>query len=163
MKKITAILLALLLLFSLGACKVSTGLPSGEETTESTVSVNPADYDLNLAGLANCLQAAGYIAGDPSEMEASFIGASLGRRYVFEYNNSPVMVEMYEYEEAAAADSDVLKSVDETGKFSILDKEVEAIHAGRYLLIYNDASDKEENIARRDAVIAMFEEFAALA
>ena len=43
MKKITAILLALLLLFSLGACKVSTGLPSGEETTESTVSVNPAD------------------------------------------------------------------------------------------------------------------------
>ncbi|MBR4887702.1 MAG: hypothetical protein IKU17_01000 [Clostridia bacterium] len=161
MKKIVSVLLALLMLLSLGACKVETGISSAEDTN-STVSVNPADYDLNLAGLANCLQAAGYIAGDPTEMEASFIGAALGRRYAFEYNKSAVVVEMYEYDEAAVADSEVLKSVDETGSFTILGTNVSAIHAGRYLFIYNDASEKEENIARRDAVIAMFEEFAAL-
>ena len=161
MKKIVSVLLALLMLLSLGACKVETGMSSSEDTS-NTATVNPADYDLNLAGLANCLQAAGYISGDPTEMEASFIGAALGRRYVFEFNKSPVMVEMYEYDEAAVADSEVLKSVDETGSFTILDTEVEAIHAGRYLFIYKDASDKAENIARRDAVIAMFEEFAAL-
>ena len=162
MKQISAILLALLMLLSLGACKVDTGAASGTEDTTSTVTVNPADYDLNLAGLANCLQAAGYISGDPTEMEASFIGASLGRRYTFEYNKSAVMVEMYEYEEAAVADSEVLKSVDETGSFTILGTTVEATHVGRYLFIYADASDKEENIARRDAVVALFEEFAAL-
>ena len=161
MKKIVSILLALLMLLSLGACKVETGMTSSEDTN-SAATVNPADYDLNLAGLANCLQAAGYISGDPTEMEASFIGASLGRRYTFEYNKSAVTVEMYEYDEAAAADSEVLKSVDETGTFTILGTEVEAIHAGRYLFIYSDASEKEENIARRDAVIALFEEFAAL-
>lgn len=161
MKKIVSVLLALLMLLSLGACKVETGMTSSEDTN-STATVNPADYDLNLAGLANCLQAAGYISGDPTEMEASFIGAALGRRYVFEYNKSPVMVEMYEYDEAAVADSEVLKSVDENGFFTILDTKVEAIHTGRYLFIYMDASEKEENITRRDAVIAMFNEFAAL-
>ncbi len=162
MKKIISVLLALLMMFSLAACKVDTGAGSGMEETTSTVSVNPADYTQDLSGLASCLQAAGYIAGDPTEMEASFIGAANGRRYTFEFNKSPVIVEMYEYDEAAVAENDVLKSVDETGKFAILDKEVEAIHVGRFLFIYSDASDKEENTARRDEVVALFSAFAAL-
>lgn len=162
MKKIISVLLALLMLFSLAACKVDTGTASGTEETTSTVSVNPADYTQDLSGLASCLQAAGYISGDPTEMEASFIGAANGRRYTFEYNNSPVIVEMYEYDEAAVAENEVLKSVDETGKFTILDKEVEAIHVGRFLFIYSDASDKEENTTRRDEVVALFSAFAAL-
>ena len=50
MKKIVSVLLALLMLLSLGACKVETGMSSSEDTS-STATVNPADYDLNLAGL----------------------------------------------------------------------------------------------------------------
>lgn len=161
MKKLACTLLALLLLLSLGACKVNTGAEtgSGDGDTSSAASVDPADYNDDLTGLASCLTAAGYIEGDPTEMEASFIGAKNGRRYSFSYNNSPVTVEMYEYDEKDAKTADVLKSVDETGSFTILSTQVEAVHAGRYLLIYSDPSDKEINTSRRDAVVELFNRF----
>lgn len=145
MKKIVCVLFALLMILSLGACKVEqAGTSSTGGETASAVSVNPDDYTDNLTGLAECLQAAGYISGDPLEMEASFIGAQSGRKYAFMYNDS----------------AEVLKSVDETGKFTVLSTEVEATHAGRYLMIYSDASDKQENTARRDAVLELFRNFA---
>lgn len=162
MKKIVCVLFALLMVVSLGACKVEqAGTSSEGSETASVVSVNPDDYTDNLTGLAECLQAAGYISGDPLEMEASFIGAENGRKYAFTYNNSAVTVEIYEYAADKVDSSDVLKSVDETGKFTVLSTEVEATHAGRYLMIYSDSSDKEENTARRDAVLELFRQFAA--
>lgn len=161
MKKIVCVLFALLMILSLGACKVEqAGTSSTGGETASAVSVNPDDYTDNLTGLAECLQAAGYISGDPLEMEASFIGAQSGRKYAFMYNDSAVTVEIYEYAADQVDSAEVLKSVDETGKFTVLSTEVEATHAGRYLMIYSDASDKEENTARRDAVLELFRNFA---
>lgn len=162
MKKIVCVLFALLMILSLGACKVEqAGTSSADGENSAAAAVNPDDYTDNLTGLAECLQAAGYISGDPLEMEASFIGAESGRKYAFTYNNAPVTVEIYEYTADQADSAEVLKSVDETGKFTVLSTEVEATHAGRYLMIYSDASDKEENTARREAVLELFRQFAA--
>ena len=175
-RRLAALAAAALLLVSLSACAVN--MPgeessSGSESTSSTASesesssqapVDAGDYDDTLEGLAEYMKAKGYIEGDPSDMDASFIGAEKGVKYTGSYEgNNNITMELYEYNTASLNDTakEVLEAVKKDGKFDMMGTMVDAVisDSGKYLMIYKDSATGDLHDARTEAVMKDFKAF----
>ena len=178
-KKILALAGSALLCLSLSACATTgeqlptlalpeTQTSSGVESGTETAAPDPVpqdDYEDNLDGLCQYMEANYIVTGDPVEMAYETIGASDGFRYRFKYNGVTLQVEFYEFDlnnlnEKGQA---CLDSVKETGKFTMLDNQVPATLSdnGKYLMIYTDANDSEENKAQQERAQELFTGFYA--
>ena len=150
---------ALIVVFS--GCGVQLeNLSSGEEDSSevSVVEVTDADYEDTLEGLCDYFLAAGYVSGEKIDMQAQIIGASAGVKYTFAVNKVNVSVELYAFDLDAldAVGKETLESVKESGKFTVLGTEVNAVLSdnGKYLLIYVGEGDDEFTAAKEKAVEA---------
>src|SRR5699024_8105556 len=98
------------------------------------------------------------------------IGAVNGYKYTYQYNDSSVQLELYEFptENIPEAAQTVIDAVRERGSVEILDNTVPAqlSESGRCMIIYADAkaeSGDEVSVAHRDHVTACFTAFAEAA
>ena len=131
--------------------------------------MTPADVSDDLDGLVQYLTARGAIAEGAvtTNMQSSFIGAKTGKKYVFAYEgNNNISMELYEFdpENLNETANSVIDSVKSTGKFTIMDIEVEAYltEDAKYLMTYTDSAkdDKEQtHAAHKNEVIALFQTF----
>ena len=179
MKRLLVLGLSILLVLSLAACGATTeqlptlALPessasSGEESSaaqEEPAAVSDADYEDNLDGLCQYMETCYAVTGEPVEMAYDIIGAVAGVRYRFQYNGVTLQVEFYEFDldNFGERGQECLDSVRETGEFTMLDDQVPALLSdnGKYMMIYTDADDSEENTAQRERVAALFQGFKA--
>ena len=168
MKRLLVLGLSILLVLSLAACGATTeqlptlALPessasSGEESSaaqEEPAAVSDADYEDNLDGLCQYMETCYAVTGEPVEMAYDIIGAVAGVRYRFQYNGVTLQVEFYEFD---------LDNLGEPGEFTMLDDQVPSLLSdnGKYMMIYTDADDSEENTAQRERVAALFQGFKA--
>ena len=124
----------------------------------TTDQVNMKDYQNNLAGLEEYLVKLQYIPDktEPTKMMYSVIGAVAGDRYIFNVNNSGVLIELYEYEPDKLNEDAkrVLNEVKENGAFHVFG--IESIDGNvtypatlsdneKYLMIYTDNNNSEDN------------------
>lgn len=164
LKKSLALLCTLLTLLSLAACGAAPGqsLPKLEIPEDGQIMMSKIGRPDTLEGLCEYMAEGLAITGDPVEMSYKEIGAVGGVRYRFTYNGSAVQVELYEFDldNLDEQGKKCLDSVGEKGEFTVLDKEVPAVRNGKYLLIYTDTSDKDENTAQQERVAQLFMDFA---
>ncbi len=188
MRKFLAIALAAVILAGFSGCSIGVGdvvsttsegqlvttddLKKQEEASASEAEkkeVTPADVSDDLDGLVQYLTARGAIAEGAvtTNMQSSFIGAKTGKKYVFAYEgNNNISMELYEFdpENLNETANSVIDSVKSTGKFTIMDIEVEAYltEDAKYLMTYTDSAkdDKEQtHAAHKNEVIALFQTF----
>lgn len=171
MKHYLVLGMALAFLFVFSACgagdwqNASSGTESteGSETSSSQAEVVESNYEDSLDGLCSYLAASGIISGDPTEMDARLIGAKAGRMYTHSFEGGQASVELYEYdlENLNDAATTTIESVKETGKFTLLGIESEAIlsDSGKYLMIYKSSGDDEANTAQQERAETLFREF----
>ena len=166
-RKLAALLLAVVLCASLAACaapQASVETLETSSTTEDgepiTTEKDPADFEM----------ASGLVVGERVQMSYDVIGAANGYKYTYQYNDSSVQLELYEFptENIPEAAQTVIDSVRERGSFEILDNTVPAqlSESGRFMIIYTDAkaeSGDEVSVAHRDHVTACFTAFAEAA
>ena len=146
---------------------------TGDEAANTSVSA----YQNTYTDLLTYLSALGYI--NPltenenvtySVMRADLIGAKRGKRFNAMHTKDTT-IEIYEFDPAdrnATAD-EVLGSVRNNGTFkNLFGDEVNNVYLsknGRYLMIYNDTSikddskDTDENVKKRDEVVEKFTAF----
>ncbi|MFU0832088.1 MAG: Lipoprotein [Oscillospiraceae bacterium] len=170
MKKIWILAAVAALLMTITACGagdvggVSSEAGSSQGEESSAPSVLQSDVEDNLQGLETYLVGNELISGEPQEMRADVIGAKSGVRYQFSYNGkNNVTVELYEYEPDNVNDTaqEVLDSVKSSGEFSLLGQQIPAILSdnGKYLMIYKDTVDDDENKAYADTITKEFKAF----
>ena len=188
MRKFLAIALAAVILAGFSGCSIGVGdvvsttsegqlvttddLKKQEEASASEAEkkeVTPADVSDDLDGLVQYLTARGAIAEGAvtTNMQSSFIGAQTGKKYVFaDEGNNNISMELYEFdpENLNETANSVIDSVKSTGKFTIMDIEVEAYltEDAKYLMTYTDSAkdDKEQtHAAHKNEVIALFQTF----
>ncbi len=199
MKKFIAVILSVCFMAAmLAGCGVSDPLTGSsavdteETTSESTqdeaneAAVKSADYEDSFKGLCDYFVAMGYTvekAGDElsdsnvTEMDASLIGASEGKKFTTKYNGKDLIVELYVYDTDNLSDAanEIITSIQENGTFEILPDEngkyLAAITAylsdsGKYLMIYTDSSiddskpdTSSDNYTHREQVIKDFKAF----
>lgn len=154
-------------------------------TGDEAKSQNMADYEDTFTGLCNYLSAWGYI--NPLEdnkgltftvMKSDIIGAKQGRRFTLKHTeNKTATAEIYEYDiEGLKASPDeaattVLDSVKKNGTFTnLIGEEVKNVYMsdnGKYMLIYNDDSIKDDtkeddkNYVARTEMVEKFKKFHA--
>lgn len=168
-RKLAALLLAVVLCASLAACAApQTSVETLE--TSSTTEKDPADFEMDVDGMCDYFEASGLVAGERVQMSYDVIGAANGYKYTYQYNDSSVQLELYEFPTAdlPEAAQTVIDSVRENGSFEILDNTVPAqlSESGRFMIIYTDAkaeSGDEVSVAHRDHVTACFTAFAEAA
>lgn len=176
-RKLAALLLAVVLCASLAACaapQTSVETLETSSTTEDgepiTTEKDPADFEMDVDGMCDYFEASGLVAGERVQMSYDVIGAVNGYKYTYQYNDSSVQLELYEFptENIPEAAQTVIDSVRENGSFEILDNTVPAqlSESGRFMIIYTDAkaeSGDEVSVAHRDHVMACFTAFAEAA
>ena len=144
-KKILALLIALVLALSLTACgvgSVSTVSSTGTLTiTEGKADPAASDYANDIDGFIAYLKDCELIAGEATDMSADFIGAVKGKQFCFTLADATVVVELYEYDLNNLSEKAVsnLESVKTAGKLDILGKAINAkINTeGKFVLIYS--------------------------
>lgn len=170
MKKIWILAAAAALLMTVTACGAGDvgGVSSEAETSQGEESSAPAvtqsSVEDNLEGLQTYLTGNELISGEPQEMRADVIGAKSGVRYQFSYNGkNNVTVELYEYEPENLNDTakEVLDSAKSSGEFTLMGQQIPAVLSdnGKYLMIYKDTVDKDENKAYADTMMKEFKAF----
>lgn len=176
MKKILAFALAIVMVLALGACSFGGTQTEEKKVKEITNAVSTPDeaidtkkYADNLDGLCaymadkNCVydfeKSTADEVIDPIVMDADLIGADAGYKFIYKYEGSEVVLELYSY---SKFDTKWYKQVKEDGKITV-SEDVEngtfdAILSknGKYLMVYTDAANRTE---RRDAVIKIFNSF----
>lgn len=176
-RKLAALLLAVVLCASLAACaapQASVETLETSSTTEDgepiTIEKDPADFEMDVDGMCDYFEASGLVVGERVQMSYDVIGAVNGYKYTYQYNDSSVQLELYEFptENIPEAAQTVIDSVRERGSFEILDNTVPAqlSESGRFMIIYTDAkaeSGDEVSVAHRDHVTACFTAFAEAA
>ena len=177
MKKILAFAIAVLLVLSLGACTFGgTNTTEQKEVKEITKAVSTPDeaidakkYADDLDGLCkymtdkNCVykfeKSTDDEIIDPIVMDADLIGAEQGYKFVYNYEGSEVVLELYSYKNF---DNQWYKQAKSEGKITISEDvengtfDVIVSKNGKYLMIYTDAANRKD---RRDAVIDIFNSF----
>ncbi len=169
MKKILLFVVSIVAAVSLTACASSSGTSVENINTSDAPdasSISADDYDDSLDGLQEYFVALGYIPenSEPTEMMYSVIGAVDGVRYTFTVNSSTVYLELYEYDPDNLNDdaTRVISEVKQDGKFYIFsDIETDETYyeaflsdSEKYLMIYTDSSENEDNIQRKTDVEA---------
>lgn len=174
MKKIIALVLAVMLVLSLCACMPNSRGPKIQEVTDPTnpESIKYTDYADSLDGLCNYFADMGYVYAlpddatgdeikDPVVMKADIIGADEGYKFTYIYGSSTIVLELYSYTDT---NSKFYKQAKSEGKITVaedLDEgTVDAVLSdnGKYLMIYNDS---EENAEREALVTEAFKGFYA--
>ena len=175
-KKIRLAAITVLLSITLTACAApggtsptlvlpweDTGNTSVSITKEDVDDIKAADYDNDLDGLCAYLKDSYIVAGDPVEMSYAVIDAEGGYKYSFKYRSSELHIELYSFdlEELTQRAETNLKSVRDTGKFTVLETEVSAVisDSGKYIMIYSDSSGSDENKAQEDRAVELFQGF----
>lgn len=173
MKKIMTALLAVAIAGTMAACGVgdvggsSSAGSSSKAASSQVVSSAPSAsaFDNSLTGLEKYLAANSVISGDPTAMQAEFIGAKSGAKYQFGYNgNNNITVELYEFDTGSLSSTaqTVLDEVKAKGTFTIMEQKISAVisDSGKFLMIYKDTvTDKDENKTRQQQVTKLFKEF----
>lgn len=163
LKKIAGLLLCAVMLTGLTACGgTGQSMPKLELPEDGQIQMDKMGRPDTLEGLCEYMENGMAITGDPVEMSYKEIGAIAGVRYRFSYNGSTVQVELYEFDldNLDEKGRECLDSVEEKGKFTVLDNEVPAVRNGKYLMIYTDTSKKDENNAQKERVEGLFRDFA---
>ncbi len=170
--RLAALAASVLLIFSFSACAVDMSNTSStsetssqaEPTPEPEVSVDESKLDDNLDGLEEYMQAKKYISGTPTDMDASFIGAKEGVKYIssFEGSNN-ITIELYEYDinnlnETAQT---IIDSVKKDGKFELMGMTADAVlsDSGKYLMVYKDSVGGEVHDEHAKKVKEAFKSF----
>ncbi len=140
-----------------------------EESEAAKQEVQAGDYEATLDGLTEYLTAKGILDANAtkSDMQSAFIGAKNGYKYVYGFNgNNNVSVELYEYDLDALDETaqQTINSVKETGKFTIMNIEVEAYlsHNDQFLMIYTDTADEDDQNShanKKAEAIELFQNF----
>ncbi|MBW7572895.1 hypothetical protein [Caproiciproducens faecalis] len=168
MKKILILALAVVMAGSLAACGMGDvgGAQSAPSASSQTVSsaVGSDNMADNLDGLEKYLTANSAISGTPTEMKADFIGAEKGAKYQFAYNGkNNVTVELYEFntDSLSSEASAVLDEVKANSRFTIMNQTVPAVisDSGKYIMIYKDTVDSDQNKQHQDEATKLFKEF----
>ena len=88
------------------------------------------------------------------------IGAKNGARYTATVADSRFNLELYEFDtdDLSSTAQNTISSVKNNGSFDILNLTVNAIISdnGKYIMIYEDNSTSEENIAKKNSIIEQF-------
>ncbi len=132
---------------------------SSEENTSSMPEIHSKE-----AGLDNIVQ---YFTSmdlidenSKSKVAYEVIGAKNGVKYSATVADSSFTLELYEFEtdNLNSTAEKTINSVKNSGSFNILDTPVNAVISdnNKYLLIYGDNSDNEENIQKRNFVLEEF-------
>jgi hypothetical protein len=168
MKKLIILALAVVMAGTVAACGMDVGgTPSGSASSASSQAVSKPStesYDDNLAGLEKYLSANSVISGNPTKMQADFIGAKSGDKYQASFNgNNNVTVELYEFDPSNLNDTakQVIGSVKKSGSFNIMDRDVPAVLSAneKYLMIYRDSNTADQNKAHEKDAAKLFQEF----
>ncbi|HIW13824.1 MAG: hypothetical protein ACLUUJ_02830 [Acutalibacteraceae bacterium] len=173
MKRVAALFCAAMMMFSFAACALEDPEASSAEENstqessapESEVSVEESAMEDSLKGLCEYLDAKGYLSDSSTEMAASMIGAKSGIRYSVSLNGTDnIKIELYEFDlnnlskEAKA----VIDSVKKNGTFTIVGLQAEGAmmsDSGKYMMVYTDSVDNEENAQREKNVKEAFAGF----
>ncbi len=173
MKKIVALVLALMLLVSLCACMPNANTPKIQEVTDpaTTDEIKVENYEDSLEGLCKYFADMGYVYAmpeatgdemtDPVVMRAEMIGADKGYKFTYTYGGEIVVLELYSYTDI---DSDFYKQAKNEGKITVTEEleegtvDVVLSSNGKYLMIYNDPA---ENAEREAAIVDAFKGFYA--
>ena len=169
MKKILAMLLAVISVLSLSACMGGgTKVPTATDPSDPA-SVVYTDYSNNLEGLCNYLEDLGYMVFDydaskdeagtaTMKMNAELIGAEKGYKSSFKYGNDQWTIEVYYYKDTASdmykqaqSGTVVLTEEIENGSFEITVN-------GNYGIVIHAPKNGEE---REKAIIEAFNKFYA--
>lgn len=167
MKKFFILSMAAVIALTMTACGMDVGsAPSGSASSASSQVSKPTSnsYEDNLAGLEKYLADNSVISGNPSEMQAEFIGAKKGQKYQMSFNgNNNLTIELYEYDTASLNDTakTVLDDVKKNGSFTIMNQKVSAelSDSGKYLMVYKDTANGDQNKAHQKDVTALFKGF----
>jgi hypothetical protein len=167
MKKLFILSMAAVIALTMTACGMNVGgTPSGSGSAASSQASKPTSdsYEDSLAGLEKYLADNSALSGNPSEMQAEFIGAKKGAKYQTSFNgNNNLTIELYEYDTASLNDTakSVLDSVKKNGSFSIMNQQVSAelSDSGKYLMVYKDTANGDQNKAHQKDVTALFKGF----
>lgn len=175
MKKWIAMMAAGVMAFSLAGCgagdvggseyMASKDASSQQASSSAEASSKPeVVYDDSMQGLQKYLADRGIVSGDAVKMEASLIGAKEGVRYMYGYEGKEnVSVELYEYDSANLDETaqKVLSSVKESGKFTIMEREVPGVLSAdeKYMMIYIDTQDGEAHTKRTEEAKTIFLNF----
>ncbi len=173
MKKIFAVILAVVLVLSMCACMNQNAAPKLQSVTEPTdvsgISYN--DYEDSLEGLCAYFADMGYAYDfpeatgdemtDPVVMNAKMIGADKGYKFTYTFDGNTIVLELYSYSDR---ESDFYKQIESEGKVTVTDKidegTVDAVLSdnGKYVMIYTPAEENEE---RDTAILEAFKGFYA--
>ena len=164
-KKIAALFCAAAMMFSFTACaledpeQTSSEESSGSESSKEEVSqISDEDAEDSLKGLVLYLDAKGYLSENSVEMSASMIGAESGLKYSVSLNGTDnITIELYEFDlenlnDEAQAN---IESVKKDGTFTVAGMQASGAmmsNSGKYMMIYTDTVDNEENTARAEKV-----------
>lgn len=162
-KKILFVLLAALLVLSLGACAApGTAAP---ELSVSSEAPNPSasSYEDNLEGLIQYMRDSELITGDGITMSADFIGAVAGQKFTFKYLEATMSCELYEFdpENLGPKGEPVMESIKKDGTFTVLDKQVAASlsDSGKFVMVFVSSSNDEAHLPFIDKVNEKFSSF----
>ena len=175
MKKLLILFLAALVAVSSAGC-FGSGTAKNKKTIDIVEpdKVNLDDYENTFDGLVNYFKKIGYIlckengnsAATETDLNAEVINAKQGKRFQFSYNSSTstnVTVELYElYTGENATPSDAVEQIKKNGKFDVLGiDEFEAYLSNneKYIMIYTDTKDSDENKTRKESAIKLFKDF----
>ena len=124
-RKLAALLLAVVLCASLAACaapQTSVETLETSSTTEDgepiTTEKDPADFEMDVDGMCDYFEASGLVVGERVQMSYDVIGAVNGYKYTYQYNDSSVQLELYEFptENIPEAAQTVIDSVRDSGQ-----------------------------------------------
>lgn len=173
MKKIFAILLAVVMVCSLTACMNTNSTAKIQEVTdpESTDGVVYENYEDSLEGLCAYFADLGYVYAmpestedeitDPVVMRADMIGADKGYKFTYTYGGETVILELYSYTDT---ENDYYKQAKAEGQITVTEEldegtvDVVLSTNGKYLMIYSDPAEDAE---REAAIVEAFKGFYA--
>lgn len=167
--KIIALALSILMVFALAGCapgntaSVATLTPPDETSGAETKETAQSEVEDDLEGLCEYLEGNYCITGDKVGMSYDVIGAVNGYKYSFKYNSGQVSVEMYEFdlENLNADGKKCLEEIEQDGKFTVLEKQVDAIlsKSGKYIMIYTNAATDELSTVLKEKTTELFINF----
>lgn len=139
MKKIIAVCLLIITVFSLASC----GMPTAE-VKKDEVKIADMDSKYGLTQMCKDLHKKEYLPESGIKMASDVIGAETGYRFDALVGSDVVVIELYEFNTEKLNDTakTTIKEIEEKGSFNMLDyKEVPATMSknGKYMVIYNDA------------------------
>lgn len=128
-------------------------LPAGDEKITDTDTAFKDD----LNGLCDYFIKRGFVGTFVTEMAAETIGAKSGRRYMFTYNDSSVVCELYEFDLENLGDTGkkVLDEIKSDGEFNAKNNtKIKAMlsNSGKYMMIYTDKKADEQKEKYKDTV-----------